>query len=160
MQPFDFIDARLKLTEKYGDISSADVLSYCMYPKVFEEYKEFTQQFGDLSVIPTRFFLAKPPIGEEIHISIDKGKMLIIKLLAVGPVSQSTGIREVFFEMNGEVRAVAVEDKSAAIEQVLREKATSDPGSVGVSRLQLSFVIGRDIDEFYILNSLHLLVLL
>jgi pyruvate carboxylase len=87
---------------------------------------------GDLSVVPTRYFLGKPPIGEEMHISIDQGKTLIVKLLATGPINQQTGIREVFFELNGEVRAVAVEDKSAAIEVVQREKATSDPGSVGV----------------------------
>jgi pyruvate carboxylase len=29
------------------------------------------------------------------------------------------------------LRAVQVEDKNAAIEQVRREKATSDPGSIG-----------------------------
>lgn len=33
--------------------------------------------------------------------------------------------------MNGELRAVQVEDRSAAVEHVRREKATSDPGSVG-----------------------------
>jgi pyruvate carboxylase len=30
-----------------------------------------------------------------------------------------------------QVRAVAVEDKSAAVETISREKATADPGSVG-----------------------------
>lgn len=33
--------------------------------------------------------------------------------------------------MNGEARAIAVEDRSAAVETQHREKATSDPGSVG-----------------------------
>lgn len=85
--------------------------------------------------------------------AIEKGKTLIIKLVAVSPVNTETGIRDILFELvsfswtcmcvaisyltqlfdtqNGELRAVQVEDKNAAIEQVRREKATSDPGSIG-----------------------------
>jgi pyruvate carboxylase len=101
-------------------------------------------------VVPTRYFLGKPEVGEEMHISIEKGKTLIIRLMAVGPVIEGKGVRDVWFEVNGEVRlccysavrlnttkriwqvrAVPVEDKSAAVETVSREKATSEPGSVG-----------------------------
>jgi pyruvate carboxylase len=57
---------------------------------------------------------------------------LIIKLLAVGPVSEKNGQREVFFEMNGEVRSIPVEDKHAATEDIARPKADpNDPGQVG-----------------------------
>ena len=57
----------------------------------------------DTSVIPTRYFLGRPDIGEEMHISIEKGKTLIIRLLAVGPVVEGKGMRDVWFELNGEV---------------------------------------------------------
>jgi pyruvate carboxylase len=88
------------LTEKYGtSITSTDVLSYCMYPKVFEEFKEWTTKYGDLSVLPTRFFLGKPKVGEEIHIAIEKGKTLIVKLVAISPVNVETGIRDILFEL-------------------------------------------------------------
>jgi biotin carboxyl carrier protein len=101
------------------------------------------------SVIPTRYFLGRPDIGEEMHISIEKGKTLIIRLMAVGPVVEGRAQRDVWFEVNGEVRpakahslvrtdsilpqvrAVSVEDKNSAVETVSREKATNDPGSVG-----------------------------
>lgn len=83
------------------------------------------------SVVPTRYFLGKPKINEEMSIEIEQGKMLIIKLLAIGTLDTKKGTRECFFEMNGEVRAVIIEDRDAAIENVQREKATSDPGSVG-----------------------------
>jgi pyruvate carboxylase len=84
-----------------------------------------------------------------MHISIEQGKMLIIRLMAVGPVVEGRAQREVWFEVNGEVshsiadilqlltvlfsqlRAVAIEDKNSAVETVSRERATSDPGSVG-----------------------------
>ncbi|KAM0756393.1 pyruvate carboxylase [Meredithblackwellia eburnea MCA 4105] len=132
MAPYDFPAVRKKLTEKFGSsITSTDVLSYCMYPQVFDEFKTFTEKYGDLSVLPTRYFLAKPPVGEEFHVVIDQGKTLIIKLIAESPVNVETGIRDVLFELNGELRAVQVEDKKAAIETVHREKATSEPGSVG-----------------------------
>lgn len=55
------------------------------------------------SVVPTRYFLSKPTIGEEMTISIEKGKTLTIKLLAVGPLNTNKGTRECFFELNGEV---------------------------------------------------------
>lgn len=51
--------------------------------------------------------------------------------MAVGPVIEGKATRDVWFEVNGEVRAVAVEDKNSAVETFTREKATPAPGSVG-----------------------------
>ncbi|CEQ38936.1 SPOSA6832_00411, partial [Sporobolomyces salmonicolor] len=132
MQPYDFAKARQELTEKFGPtISSTDVLSYCMYPKVFEEFKEFQLKYGDLSSLPTRYFLAKPKMGEEMSVVIDQGKQLLVKWIATSSVNPVTGQREVLFELNGEARLVQIEDKNAAIDTVKREKATKEPGSVG-----------------------------
>jgi pyruvate carboxylase len=36
-------------------------------------------------------------------ISIEQGKTLTIKLLAIGPLNTEKGTRECFFELNGEV---------------------------------------------------------
>ncbi|KAK4685694.1 pyruvate carboxylase, partial [Tremellales sp. Uapishka_1] len=132
MKPLDFKKIKAELKEKFGNhITEFDVASYCMYPKVFEEYQGFVDRFGDLSVVPTRFFLGKPKIGEELNISIEKGKTLTIKLLAVGPLNVNKGTRECFFELNGESRAVVIVDTGAAVENVTREKASAEPGSVG-----------------------------
>lgn len=38
-----------------------------------------------------------------MHISIEKGKTLIIRLMAVGPVVEGKAQRDVWFEVNGEV---------------------------------------------------------
>jgi len=132
LQPLDFKKIKAELRSKFGKhINDADVTSYVMYPKVFEEYQGFVQKYGDLSVIPSRYFFGRPDVGEEMHIPIEKGKTLIIRLMAVGPVVEGRAQRDVWFEVNGEVRAVSVEDKNSAVETVSREKATSDPGSVG-----------------------------
>ncbi|KAK8844019.1 pyruvate carboxylase [Kwoniella newhampshirensis] len=132
MKPLDFKQIKTELREKYGPhITDYDVASHYMYPKVFEEFQGFVEKYGDLSVVPTRYFLAKPEINEEMSIAIEQGKTLTIKLLAIGPLNQAKGTRECFFELNGESRAVVVEDTNAAVEHVSREKASSDPGSVG-----------------------------
>lgn len=55
------------------------------------------------SVVPTRYFLGRPDVGEEMHISIEKGKTLIIRLMAIGPVVEGQAQRDVWFEVNGEV---------------------------------------------------------
>ncbi|KAI3398044.1 hypothetical protein diail_9907 [Diaporthe ilicicola] len=133
LEPVDFAKVKRDLAKKYGaGITECDVASYVMYPKVFEDYKEFTLKYGDLSVLPTKFFLTKPEIGEEFHVELEKGKVLILKLLAIGPLTEHTGQREVFYEMNGEVRQVTVDDKMASVDNVSRPKADpSDSSQVG-----------------------------
>ncbi|KAG8525483.1 uncharacterized protein KY384_009127 [Bacidia gigantensis] len=132
LEPLDLAKIKKDINARFGSASECDVASYAMYPKVFEDYRKFVQKYGDLSVLPTRFFLTKPEIGEEFHVELEKGKVLILKLLAIGPLSENTGLREVFYEMNGEVRQVTVEDKKAAVENVSRLKAdSSDSSQVG-----------------------------
>ncbi len=132
LEPLDLVKIKNDIREKFGGATEYDVASYAMYPKVFEDYKKFVQKFGDLSVLPTRYFLARPEIGEEFHVELEKGKVLILKLLAIGPLSEQTGQREVFYEVNGEVRQVAVDDKKASVENVARPKADiGDSSQVG-----------------------------
>ena len=42
-----------------------------------------------------------------MHISIEQGKTLIIRLMAVGPVVEGRAQRDVWFEVNGEVSSSA-----------------------------------------------------
>ena len=53
--------------------------------------------------MPTRYFLARPDVGKEMMIDIEKGKTLIIRLMAIGPVIEGRAQRDVWFEVNGEV---------------------------------------------------------
>ncbi|KAI5858018.1 carbamoyl-phosphate synthase L chain, ATP binding domain-containing protein [Tricharina praecox] len=129
LPPTELAKIKSELETKYGFASECDVASYVMYPKVFQEYKDFCSKYGDLSVLPTKYFLSRPDIGEEFGVEIEKGKILILRLLAVGPLSEQTGQREVFFEMNGEVRQVTVDDKHAAVENLSRAKADPNDGS-------------------------------
>ncbi|KAL9129926.1 MAG: hypothetical protein Q9217_001774 [Psora testacea] len=132
LEPMDLAKIKKDINQKFGSASECDVASYAMYPKVFEDYRKFVAKYGDLSVLPTRYFLARPDIGQEFHVELEKGKVLILKLLAIGPLSENTGQREVFYEMNGEVRQVTIDDHKAAVENVSRAKAdSSDSSQVG-----------------------------
>ncbi|KAI5305839.1 hypothetical protein KEM56_003164 [Ascosphaera pollenicola] len=132
LEPLDLAKIKAELKEKFGTATECDVASYAMYPKVFEDYRKFVQKYGDLSVLPTRYFLSRPDIGEEFSVELEKGKVLILKLLAIGPLSEQTGLREVFYEMNGEVRQVSIEDQHAAIDDQRRVKADAgDSSQVG-----------------------------
>lgn len=151
-EPVNFDKVRSKLKEDWGGCSETDVASYVMYPKVFEDYKKWASRFGDLSVLPTKYFLNKPEIGEEFHVELEKGKIIILKLLAVGPLSEQTGNREVFFETNGEMRAVTVTDQHAAIENVSRAKADpNDSSQVGAPMqgmvVEVRLQDGRDVNK-------------
>ena len=132
LPPLDFDKIKSDLTVKYRrPMSECDAVSWAMYPKVFEEFQAFIEEFGDLSRMPTRFFLGKPKAGEEMHIPIEDGKLLIVKLLGLGPFHEATGMRDVLFELNSSPRSISVKDLSASVEEVHHEKATSEPGSVG-----------------------------
>ena len=132
LEPIDFDKVRKEIKEKYNTNSETDVASYIMFQKVFEDYQKFIQQYGDLSVLPTRFFLNKPEVGEEFQIELEQGKVLILKMLAIGPLSDETGQREVFYELNGEVRVVSIDDNKAAVDNTSRPKADpSDSSQVG-----------------------------
>ncbi|KAG7757018.1 hypothetical protein KL930_003952 [Ogataea haglerorum] len=133
LEPFDLKKIKEELQSRFGNsITECDVASYNMYPKVFESFKKIQEKYGDLSVLPTRFFLAPPKLNEEISVEIEQGKTFVIKVMAIGDLSPQTGTREVYFEFNGEMRKVTVEDKLAAVETVTRPKADAhNPNEVG-----------------------------
>ncbi|OEJ89356.1 Pyruvate carboxylase 2 [Hanseniaspora uvarum] len=135
LEPLDIDAVRKELVEEYSnvglsgkEIDECDVAAYIMYPQVYKDFRAVKENYGDLSVLPTRCFLAPPPLGDELSVIIEKGKTLIIKPQAVGELDTVTGKREVYFELNGELRKVSVADKNANVEsKASRPKA--DPGS-------------------------------
>ncbi|AAS50529.2 AAR162Cp [Eremothecium gossypii ATCC 10895] len=123
LAPFDLDKIREELRSRFDNIDECDVASYNMYPKVYEDFRKIRETYGDLSVLPTHNFLSPPKIGEEIIVTIEQGKVLIIKLQAIGDLNKETGKREVYFELNGELRKVSVADKSQKLETVSKLKA-------------------------------------
>ncbi|RXN27102.1 pyruvate mitochondrial-like protein [Labeo rohita] len=106
LPPMDFQALEKQLRDAHGDeITPEDVMSAAMYPKVFQEFKEFTRTFGPVDCLDTRLFLDGPKIAEEFEVELERGKTLHIKALALGDLNKA-GQREVFFELNGQLRSV------------------------------------------------------
>ncbi|MGE0448539.1 MAG: pyruvate carboxylase [Vicinamibacterales bacterium] len=126
MPPADFEGAAKEIQSKtHRDPSEQDVLSYLLYPQVYLDFQEHRTQFGDTSTIPTaNFFYGLQP-GDETSIEIERGKTLIVKFLTMGEVRED-GTRTVFFELNGQPRAVNVIDRSVAATVKRHPKADPD----------------------------------
>ncbi|MGE3316503.1 MAG: biotin/lipoyl-containing protein, partial [Planctomycetaceae bacterium] len=113
--------------------SRKEVLSYLMYPKVYEEFVRHLRQFSNTSGLPTPdFFYGQNP-EEEISVDIEEGKTLIVKFLTVGD-PHADGRRSVFFELNGQPRDVSVVDRSLEPETKASLKAEQgNPNQVGAA---------------------------
>jgi len=129
LTPVDLAKER-KAAEKAVDrqISDAELASYLMYPKVFTDFAKKKRENGRLDVLPTPVFFYGMEPGGEVTIEIEKGKILVIRMLTVGEADEA-GQREVFFELNGQPRMVRIADASLAEKAVAKEKA--DPGNAG-----------------------------
>jgi pyruvate carboxylase len=110
-----------------------DLLSYLLYPKVYEEFAAHARAYSDTSRLPTPVFFYGQEIGEEITVAIEEGKTLIIKFLTISE-PHADGTRTVFFELNGQPRDVSVVDKSLEATAARAVQADSaDPKQVGAS---------------------------
>lgn len=110
--------------------TNQDVVSYLLYPRVFQEYVEHRDKYSDVSVLPTPVFLYGQTPGQEFAVDLEPGKTLIVKFLTVGD-AHPDGTRTVFFELNGQPREVKVVDHSLEVADAARPKATpNDPKQV------------------------------
>jgi len=132
LPPADFAAAEKTVGEILGRTPSPrEVLSWILYPRVFQDFAQHALRYGDVSVLPTPAFLEGPKPGEELSIDIEPGKTLLIRLLTVGE-PHADGTRTVFFELNGQPRSVTVADKSLEGKIQRRPKAVvGDAREVG-----------------------------
>jgi pyruvate carboxylase len=128
----DLAALRSSLDREHGPvIRDHDVMSSAMYPQVFREYRTFRTEHGDVSRLPTRRFLSPMEKGEELMFEIEKGKTLVVVLRTIGELDEE-GNRRVFFELNGQPRAVTVADRTAKKTVKVRERAKAgEAGSIG-----------------------------
>lgn len=133
LAPVDFEDVRKHLVEMGSKATDEDVIAYCLYPKVFSDYVEFLSDYDDISSLDTPTFFFGMKRGTAIHVTIEKGKMLIIKLIHISEVDED-GNRTVSFEFNGQPRDIKIRDKHVKTTGVVRHKVDkSQPGEVGAT---------------------------
>ncbi|MEN9661286.1 MAG: hypothetical protein RL324_235 [Verrucomicrobiota bacterium] len=119
----DLTKVRAELTEKLKHPATDDDLySHLMYPQVFADFVKHLNAFGDVSVLPTPAFYYGLAVGEEISVSIEEGKILIIRLISVSGTDKDSR-RTISYELNGIAREAFVIDKSVAPKARARPKA-------------------------------------
>ncbi|MEM1266725.1 MAG: pyruvate carboxylase [Pseudomonadota bacterium] len=127
LPPIDLDAARLEVAAATGaEIDDEDLCGWLMYPKVFTDYMARHDLYGPVRTLPTPVFFHGMEAGEEISVEIDPGKILEIRLSAVGETNKEGEVR-VFFELNGQPRTVRVPDRNAAATGAHRPKA--EPGN-------------------------------
>jgi len=127
----DLAQARADLDRKtWREVTDEEFASYLMYPKVFLDYMQARQTYGQVTVLPTPMFFYGLEPGDEVSVDIERGKTLIVRFVAVSDGSED-GTRTVFFELNGQPRSVKVPDRShVALKPPRRKADPSNPNHV------------------------------
>ncbi|HNR21465.1 MAG TPA: pyruvate carboxylase [Steroidobacteraceae bacterium] len=152
LPPIDLEATRAEVARKVGrEITDYQLASYLMYPRVFLEYAKDRAAYGDVGRLPTPAFFYGMEPGQEISIDIERGKTLIVNYVAVSE-THDDGTRTVFFELNGEPRAIRVADRSQVARRPPQRKAESGntrhvgapmPGSVATVAVTVGQKIAR-----------------
>jgi len=143
LAPADFEAAGEQLRKQLQHVpSTRDVVSYLLYPRVFEEFAQHTQAFSDTSVFSTPTFFYGLESGAETAVDIEPGKTLIIKFLTISD-PHPDGHRTVFFELNGQPREVNCIDRALEPQESARPKADpADPLQIAAPMPGLVVTVG------------------
>ena len=115
LEPEDFEAIRKKLQEELGlEGTDREVISYAIYPKVFEDYVKSIKKDGNFRYMGSDIFFHSLAEGETCEVKLEEGKILIVKLQEVRPVD-SEGMREAIFEVNGNRRIIKIKDKTVTV---------------------------------------------
>ncbi len=112
----DFDAIREKLQKEYGlEGNEQELLSYAIYPKVFEDYITSLEKDGSFRLMGSDIFFHGLAEDETCEIKLAEGKQIIVKLTSSSRDTDEEGFKTVIFEVNGNRTAVKIKDKSAAI---------------------------------------------
>ena len=119
LPPVDFDAVRDEMRPFMGgdEINMRAMLAYCLYPKVYEEYRQHRNEYGYIARMGSHVFFHGMALGETTQINIEDGKTLVIKYLGLGDLNED-GTRTVQFELNGQRREVAVPDRTVEVKGV------------------------------------------
>ncbi|GAA0865171.1 pyruvate carboxylase [Paraclostridium tenue] len=102
----NYLDDKFKM-----DSNIRNILSYTLYPKVYEDYLKHLQLYNDISKLESHVYFYGLSIGEECEVEIEEGKVLTIKLIEIGDVKED-GTRTLSFELNGMIRDIEIKDNN------------------------------------------------
>ena len=112
LEPVDFNQKKHELEQFWPNPSWRSVISYCLYPKVLEDFMKSRRDYGYIMRLGSHVFFHGLAVGETNKVNIADGKTLVIKYLGLGELDKE-GMRTVHFELNGVARDVKVPDEAA-----------------------------------------------
>ena len=124
LPPVDLEAVRAELSTKLEGmaVDDEDLNGYLMYPKVFLDYMGRHRAYGPVRTLPTKTFFYGMEPGDEITADIDPGKTLEIRMQAIGETNDDGDVK-VFFELNGQPRAIRVPNRKIKATTAARPKA-------------------------------------
>jgi pyruvate carboxylase len=133
-EDFDHIKTGLK---KYFGLKGTpqEVISYAMYPKVYEEYLNSLKKDGNFRNLGSDVFFHGLAVGETCEVKLEEGKSMVVKLNEIREPDEN-GLRELDFEVNGNRSVVKIKDNDvqAAVTSVsTRFAEEDDPNQVGAN---------------------------
>lgn len=115
LPPEDFDKIAEYLKEKYKFTPCRkDIISYALYPDVFEAFIKSVLEFGDVSRMGSDVFFHGLAEGETSEIEVAEGKTMIVQLIEIGKLD-AEGNRTLDFEINGNRREIKIKDKTERI---------------------------------------------
>ena len=125
----DFEKVEKHLIEKFNIIpNKKDILSYSLYPDVFDGYIKYIQEYGDLSRIGSDVYFHGINEGETCEAEIAEGKAHMIKLLHISKLDLE-GNKVLVFEVDGNRREIKIKDKNNKAVQDFAMSEMADPSN-------------------------------
>lgn len=125
----DFLKIEKHLSEKFDIIpDKKDILSYALYPEVFDGYMKYIKEFGDLSRIGSDVYFHGLNEGETCEAEIADGKNYMIKLLKIGKLDLE-GNKVLVFEVDGNRREIMIKDRNSKTLQGFVSTEMADPAN-------------------------------
>ncbi|HWJ82261.1 MAG TPA: pyruvate carboxylase [Nocardioides sp.] len=124
----DWTPPAAELTEEQREGLGKDrraTLNRLLFPGPTKDFENAQATYGDLSIVPTLDYLYGLRSGEEHEVDLAEGVKLLVGLEAISEPDER-GYRTVMCTLNGQLRPVAVRDRSASADVAETEKA--DPG--------------------------------
>lgn len=131
----DFEEIRKHICE-FNDIDATkvnerNILSYALYPKVYDDYCQHLEYYNDVSKLESHVFFYGLKKGEETYLKIGEGKEVIIRYVDASEPNEE-GLRTLTFEINGVMREVKVQDKQLEVNTDKKLKAEKgNPHQIG-----------------------------
>ncbi|MCL1789448.1 MAG: pyruvate carboxylase [Oscillospiraceae bacterium] len=137
LEPVDLDQIKQDLEKVTPNPTDRDAISWCLYPKVFEEFVKNREEWGDISRMASHIYFMGMGRGESTEFETREGKIHMVKFVGPGEINDD-GTQTMQFELNGARRDVKVKIPKTSVDAALAGTATvyadiTNPKQVGSS---------------------------